>query len=258
MEKREAYEKKLEIIRGIPYKEIKQPHHIPVEVYLKESEGLYHWCQEDKERLIAVGLGWELVLDLPLRYGVLGEAEALWYVQRKGGREVKRRWKREAPLAIELRKELAAAFRFAFRDRENLMRVVRGTMKGQSYPALVQGLNDLSVMGRANRDLLEAIGFDMSLLEKAAESSKQMGRLYAQVGGDRKEYSEAKKTRDQAYTHLYEAVEEIRKYGQFLFRKERDRLIGYRSEYMRNKLKKRKQTNAKTIQQTPEKEIGKE
>ncbi|MCP5054379.1 MAG: hypothetical protein GY940_44845 [bacterium] len=258
MDKREAYEKKLVAIRGIAVNEIKQPHNIPVGVYFKESEELYHWCQEDKGRLTAVGLAWEMVSDLPLRCGALSEAEALWCVQRKGGREARRRWKREAPLAIALRKELAAAFRFAFRDRELLIRGVRETTKDQSYPAMVQSLNDLSGLGRAHPDLLEAIGFDMSLLEKAAETSRQMGRLYANVVGDRQEYSDAKKTRDQAYTHLYEAAEEIRKYGQFVFRNEPDRLIGYRSQYMRDKRKEQKQTKAKTIPQQPDKEMGQE
>ena len=42
---------------------------------------------------------------------------------------------------------------------------------------MIQDLNDLSYLGRTNRPLLEAIRFDMSLLEKAAQTSTDMGYI---------------------------------------------------------------------------------
>ncbi|MGD2086544.1 MAG: hypothetical protein PVH61_10205 [Candidatus Aminicenantes bacterium] len=57
------------------------------------------------------------------------------------------------------------------------------------------------------------------------------------------EYSKAKKIRDQAYTHLKEAVDEIRLFGQYVFRQNKDRFIGYRSNYIRQlKSKQRRKT----------------
>ena len=58
-----------------------------------------------------------------------------------------------------------------------------------------------------------------------------------------------KKIRDQAYTHLKAAVDKIRSNGKYLFRDNKSRLRGYKSDYMREqKLKqrlKRKKTGAK-------------
>lgn len=98
---------------------------------------------------------------------------------------------------------------------------------------MVQDLNDLSVLGKANTRLLESIGFDMSILDNAAQTSRKMAVLLAEIDQSKRKRSEAKKIRDQAYTHLKEAVDEIRFTGQYVFRQNRDRFIGYRSEYIR-------------------------
>ena len=42
---------------------------------------------------------------------------------------------------------------------------------------MIQDLNDLSVLGNRNKGPLEMIKFDMSILEKAAETSDEMARL---------------------------------------------------------------------------------
>jgi len=47
------------------------------------------------------------------------------------------------------------------------------------------------------------------------------------------DYLEAKKIRDQAFTPLKEAVDKIRKCGQFVFWRNPGRVKGYRSNYLR-------------------------
>jgi hypothetical protein len=98
---------------------------------------------------------------------------------------------------------------------------------------MIQDLNDLSVLGKANPQLLEAINLDMSLLDEAAQTAKEMAALLAEVNRSRREHSEAKRIRDQAYTHLKEAVDEIRRCGQYVFRQNKERLMGYRSSHIR-------------------------
>jgi hypothetical protein len=60
---------------------------------------------------------------------------------------------------------------------------------------------------------------------------------------DRKDYLEAKKIRDQAFTHLKEAVDYIGEFGKFVFRRNVDRLKGYRSNYSRMKKMRWKRRN---------------
>jgi hypothetical protein len=50
---------------------------------------------------------------------------------------------------------------------------------------------------------------------------------------DRQDFSEVKKIRDQAFTHVKEAVDKIRKCGQYVFWRNPARVKGYRSNYLR-------------------------
>jgi hypothetical protein len=72
----------------------------------------------------------------------------------------------------------------------------------------------------------------MPLLDKAALMSGEMAALLAVVVGDRAAANSAKKLRDQAYTHLKEAVDEIYEYGQYVFRDNEERRKRYYSQYL--------------------------
>jgi hypothetical protein len=220
----ECYEKKLEVIRAIEDDKIKTPQNIPVGIYTQEADGLYGYAREDKDALAAVGLPPELVDDLPIRIGALREASSNWNNYRKTVKKNAREWKTRDPLAYNLRKRLLADFRLAFQDHPQQMKAVRKIAKGKSHDKMIQSLKDLGVLGKKNIQLLEAINFDTSLLDKAVQISKEMAKLFAAVDKERREPSELKKIRDQAYTHLKEAVDKIRTYGKHLFRDNKKRL----------------------------------
>ena len=102
---------------------------------------------------------------------------------------------------------------------------------------MVQDLNDLSVLGKANPDLLTEVNFDLTLLDTAADLSDRMGDLLGATNGERKKDSEAMIIRDQAYTYLKQAVDEIRECGKFVFWRNPDRLKGYISDYWKQQKK---------------------
>ncbi len=228
----EDYELKLEVIKALRGSQIKSPHHIPMAVYVHEADVLYHWAREDKKALTAAGLAKDLVEDLPVRCGAATEAEARWQTQKDTRKKGILEWEKQAPLAFELRRQLLHDFRFAFRGYPHLLETLKFISQGDTHAKRIQDLLNLATLGKANRRLLEAIPFDMSLLDKAAQASSEMTVLLAIANRDRMEPNEAKKIRDQAYSHLKEAVDEIRFYGQYVFRKNKDRLIGYRSNYI--------------------------
>jgi hypothetical protein len=248
---REDYEKKLKVITAIADNQIKTPHHIPVSVYIQEANTLYHWCRADKEALTAVGLSGELIEDLPVRMGALIHAESSWYVQRNTWEAAAREWAKQSPPAYDLRDRLLKAFRFAFRRHPDLLKTVKFIAKGKTHASMIQGLNDLAVLGKNNPGLLEAIHFDGSLLDKAAQTADEMAPLLAAVNSNKARYSEAKKIRDQAYTHLKEAVDEIREYGKYVFRKNKERFTGYASNHIRTQNKKRRRKAGKQVPQVP-------
>lgn len=233
MSSKQNYEQKLETLRAIEDDKVTPPSNIPVDVYIQESENLYQWCQPDKDELTAKGLSWELVEDLPARSGTLRYAESLWNAERFTREEAAKKWAEDSPLAYELRDDLLDDLRFAFRKNPQLSGRVKAIADGRSHADMIQDLNDLSVLGKENPELLAAINYDMSLLDQAAQMADEMADLLASATGEKAFSSETKKIRDQAYTHLKEVVDEIHAYGQYVFRDNDDRIKGYRSHYLR-------------------------
>jgi hypothetical protein len=143
-----------------------------------------------------------------------------------------------------------ADFRYALRRQPNLMLPFKSSSKKKSHAKMIQDLNDLSVLGKGNSPLLEAIRFDMSLLDKAAQISKEIAALLAQTIASREELRVAGRIRNQAYTHLKEAVDQIRQAGQYAFRGNKERLRGYRSAHLRQ-AKLRQTLNPKKKKEAP-------
>jgi hypothetical protein len=82
---------------------------------------------------------------------------------------------------------------------------------------MIRGLKDLSALGRANQGLLTNIGFDLTLLYLASQTSDDLTSKYAAGSWKSEDYLEAKKIRNQAFTLLKETVDLIREYGRYVF-----------------------------------------
>jgi hypothetical protein len=208
---------------------------MPVDVFVQEAENLYHWCPDDQAALIKAGLDWNLVTSLPVRAGACREAQSLWKKERNTRQQAEQDWKDESPDAFDLRDQLVHIFRYAFRKNEGLLGRVDEIAQGDSNSDMVQDLNDLSELGKANTDLLSPVTFDFPLLDAAAELSDRMGDLLGATNGERKKDSEAMLIRDKAFTYLKQAVDEIRECGKFVFWRNPDRLKGYNSDYWKTK-----------------------
>jgi hypothetical protein len=138
-----------------------------------------------------------------------------------------------------LRDELLHAFRFAYRKDEVLLSRVSAIAAGTGHADMIQDLNDLSVLGKANPDALVSIGFNATQLDTAAKKADAMADLLATANGDKAEQNESKTTRDKAYTYLKEMVDEIREAGKYVFWKNPERYQGYISQYWKNKNRKK-------------------
>lgn len=226
------YETKIEVITAITVDQIKTPAGIPVEVYIQEAEDLFKGCLNDEAELVGKGVPWDFVLDLPIRSGALREAETDWGTARRTKEEAEKQWEEKAPTAYTFRNELQGDLRFAFRKDTGLTSRMKDISSGSGYPDMIQDLNDLQKLGRQNPGLLEPIGFDMTKLDRAQAMVDELSELYADVKQERVKAKAAKKIRDQAYTHLKEAVDEIRDYGRYAFRWDDDRKKVYRSEHI--------------------------
>ena len=102
---------------------------------------------------------------------------------------------------------------------------------------MIQDLANAAALGKANLALLEKTNCDLTLLDKAEALSDSLPGILAAANGDKADSSAVKKIRDQAYTYLKIRVDEVRRYGKFVFRDNKDRQVGYLQHY-RNKRNK--------------------
>lgn len=241
------YSTKLDTIRSIPDEKILIPAGIPVKIYIQEAENICSWCRADREKLTANGLDWTLVDDMPARIDALREAQARWTTSDSDDIEIEKRWDSEAPSAHEFRRKLVRSLRFALRNNPAVLSKTARFSSGKSHAAMIQSLRDMAVFGMENSEYLKERGFDMSMLDTASEISRTMGSIYAAVNTSRAFSSEYFKTRNQAYTYLREALDEIRAHAAFIFRNDPARYRGYSSDYYRKrntKVKNSKKTSA--------------
>jgi len=233
MSSAEEYNTKLEVITTITDDQLKVTGSIPIGIYIQEAEFLYTWCQDDKEELMAKGLDWTVVEDLPVRCGALRHAEATWTRERFSREEAEKLWLVESPKGYDLRNVIAHHFYYAFRDDISLIGRVNAILENNTHAGMIQGLYELSLLGSPNQQLLTNIGFDLTLLDQAAQKADELSPIYAAATRDREDFSSVKRIRDQAYTYLKEAVDLVRQCGQYAFWRSEDRLKGYRSNYLR-------------------------
>lgn len=232
------YEQKLQVISSIPDSSILKPGNIPVTVYLQEARNLYNWSAADREILTANGLQWSFVDDIPAREGALREAQSRWIAARSSHEAAEKTWMKQAPVAVNLRDDILRSLKFASTRNLSMKVKLSAVKKTGTYPGMIQNLNDLSVIGKGDPDALKRINFDMAKLDTAAATASEMAALLGAVTTERAYCSHALKIRNQAYTHLKEAVDEIRSFGQFVFWNDPARLRGYKSEYARRTRKK--------------------
>ena len=127
------------------------------------------------------------------------------------------------------------AFRFAYRKDPLLLSRVSAVADGSGHADMIQDLNDLAVLGKANTEALTAIGFDLAQLDAAATAADEMADLLATANGEKAEQNESKTIRDKACTHLKELVDEVREAGKYLFWRTPYRYRGYVSQYRKTR-----------------------
>jgi len=220
----------LPIIEAIDSKQVQKPD-MPVDVFMQEAENLYHWAIDDKDELAARGLNLSILNSIPRAAGACREAEARWYKERYAKREAEKEYRERSPLAYELRNDLVAEFEFAFNGDEALLGRVAEVRDGKGHADMIQDLNNLAVLGRDNIDKLSLINFEEIKLDSAAIMSDQMADILARANGEKADDSVAKTLRDKAYTHLKKYVDEVRRYGKFVFRADKERIVGYYKHY---------------------------
>jgi hypothetical protein len=243
MTNQQCYEAKLALFEQMPASAAMSPT-VPVDKEVQEAENTLTWCQPDKARLIAGGLDWTLVEDLPVRAAALRHAESLWFATRFTNEEAEQLWNVKSPGGFDLRNEILHHALRGYRKHPDLLARVQKVAEGSGNDDMIQDLSDLAVLCKANPEPLKTINFDMTTIDLAIDFSSSLGALLAAATTDRQAQDKARVIRDKAYAHLKEALDEIREAGQYVFYREPERLKGYASEYNRRRNNSKAQTKS--------------
>ncbi|HMA65644.1 MAG TPA: hypothetical protein VKO63_10615 [Chitinispirillaceae bacterium] len=220
---------------------------VPAGIAAQEAANLKIWATADKLALEAVGLDWTIVDSLTDKAGFLMDAESRWAARRFEKAEARKKWLEVSPAVFVLRDDLVHSFYYAYRNNKEILARVQEVAEGTTDADMILDLNTINHIGKNNPDELNAIRFDMKLLDTAAETAQQMQELLAQANGTSPVYNEARLVRDQAYTMLKKSVDDVRECGQHVFYRNAARFPGYCSNYLRTHRTKRKSSTEPSV-----------
>lgn len=231
MGKNDFYSESLDVIQQIPDERILYPDSIPVSFYIFEAENLYDSCQQDRTRLTADGLCWSIVDDLPLRIFLLRESQSRWTDIDSYDIKSFINIDDKCVKSYELKRRLLRSLLFTFRNNPGAVKKIKDTCIESRTSAIIDSLkeilsseNDLS--GQELNEKTNNASIDHNLL-RSCEMTSLLSAICSGVVFCNSKF----KTRNQAYTHLKEAVDEIRCHAHSVFRDEPWRLKNYISEY---------------------------
>ena len=245
----EKYRKLQDRVSRIPQKEQKFSKSHKIGVYLLEAENQVNWAEEDLELLVSkAGLDPAIPEEARLLIKMLKDAQIDWTKERMSRRPAMKLWLEAMPAGYDLCSRLFHIFRHAYRhDQQVLMRLKYRARKNY-HEAMIMNLEIFGTIGNNKPEPLKAIDFDFDLLDESFRLSHKLGNLLALQKAEKKAGYRKKEFRDQAFTALKKAIDEIRICGRFLFRGNKERLIGYRSESLRQRNSRRVRKSSAAIE----------
>jgi glycosyltransferase involved in cell wall biosynthesis len=234
-----AIEKKL---MSIPQEEL-QSITVPVRELVQDGENLHHWALNDRKELEAAGLSPEKIDELSIAADVLRFTEGDWFKVRYN-----REQDSELVNGYELRKHLVHAFMYAYRYRPEILSRVREVSSGNGHADMIQDLQNLKALGNENKEELESIKFDFSLLEKAAVTADTIAEHLGSKYADPQAEKNARNIRDRAYTYLKMLLTDVRECGKYVFYQNKIRYCGYVSQYHKRNRKNKKSVKTETVE----------
>jgi hypothetical protein len=228
---RQDYESLAPLFKAIPAADVREPD-TPVNAYCQYAEMLYQRYVSDKAVLTGAGLDEGLAEQMLPAIGALMYAEGRWRNERFDRTEDRQAWVDAWPEGQDTVSVLLHAYRYVFADDPVAMRKLREVARGSRQDDTILDLETLAQMGVANREQLQAVGLDMSLVDSASRVCRTMSRLRA-TAHTSEATTEAQDMRDRAFTFLDRVASKVRRCGQYVFWRSPEKLAGYTDEYRR-------------------------
>jgi hypothetical protein len=213
----------------IPEKYLLEPN-LPVGVFVQETLNIQFYAQDDREILTSRGLDWDIIDDLPRRIDYLQECEMAWWKTRFSLSPETKEYFRIMDLAQTTSEELIRAFEFLADNDDNLTTAINNIKKGNDKFELVFDIQALNLLCEREKMKLKAIGVAPQTFIDARYCAEHFP-MAASIYDTDCSASVAQKKRNQAYTFLLVAIEEVRRCARHAFWDDKKHLRGYLSEY---------------------------
>ena len=144
-----------------------------------------------------------------------------------------------------VRRDLFDSSLYALRNNDDALAIVARIQEGEGVADMCQDLKDLAALTEKYRAEFDRIDFDVEIAKRARALATEV--LTGHAAATTKKVSiEMKEIRDRAFTHLNDAVDEVRAAGLFAFRRDTDssRLAKFRSAYAIRRESRRKTRSA--------------
>ena len=151
--------------------------------------------------------------------------------------DVSLEWLQKRDEAKVLSVDLTRALRFALGRKLNVLGEKKPSSGYMRQAAFIDYCYNIAVLAADYTEQLQAVGFDISRLDGACDAAEHLSVLLARVNAERGVQYILRDQRNRAYTHLKEAVDQIRRCGKFAFASQPERLKGYASAYGRKNRK---------------------
>ena len=228
----ESFEKLRPVIEAIPDEKIVSPT-MPPDDIIGEAEELLQTATEDRDLLVKGGLKSEYLDSFQDRIGAYAVAEAEFNAVAFAKSDANKEWKNLEPEAKEIKETLMHYMRFVFKRNKMSaeLKSLGEIAKGRGQRDLMLDLMDLHKLAQKHKELLPTVGMDLNLIDEANTMFEKLRSLLGELKTEPEEVETKKMLAKKAYTYLWDAVSNIREFGQFVFWKDEERLDLYRSDH---------------------------
>ncbi len=229
--------------------EVRNPD-MPVNEAVNEGEKTALLFKEDIALFERIGLSPQLGEECAAAAGALRVSDGKWLASWGEKKESQKLWEEKEKPGYELRDGTLSALSYALRNNSRAVRIVRKIRQGGSDRDMIHDLRAEKELGEKYQKELEAILFDLAILDQCGAMADELGSLYAMAYVDDSS-SEALDIRNRAYTYMRMVAGEILEAAEYVLRNNPDRLKQYYSEYRRKQYRSRGEKEVEPAVETP-------
>jgi hypothetical protein len=200
---------------------------IAVATLIQRASDIVAACNRDRKELCEAGLDWKNVEKLAGLIAPCADMDAEYRYRKQTDREKTALVRDRVVQCCKLRNKTVNAVRAAF-TLAGIEATVPVFPRKQAGAGVVQDLSDIAMYCHLNAEKLKKTHFDFQMAEEAENAAKELSEALAENGYNKTNPSGLLEKRNRLCKELYEAMNDICKFGRLTFEKDPLRKKTYR------------------------------